>query len=280
MIEYIRRIAFNFGQYFRQDIKNCFKAFDIELVPLTSLDMKKRVKELNKQNKKNAFSRTYEKIMSDEICVIHREKKDIRVYYDLKMLNKESINWKHAMTHEFAHFLFHHITPINKHFTFYCYSLPDTIGLNENVKMIHDEVKNSMYKRDETLDWEPLEYDQELVANLFAFYFLTPMHFEYDNDGYPIDVVTKEYIPINIFSENLMRIDMLKFYKQRNLTYDARFRPFISDRIPHDPLKLNICKIIKKYPRIKLKDLYQKEPLCDIDKGYIKNRFNQIKNIF
>lgn len=196
MIRYVGLLARKFSNLFLGNIEDCINNFAIDIKSLNSNDFKNFIKN-------NNFKKKFNK--EDEISFIHNNKGKFTIYYNNDELRYNSVEWNFVMAHEFAHFLFWHIHKQTHNID--PYNIPIVLGINSEIINAHDSIKNFMIMSEDDYSYEPILFDEELIANFFAINFC----------AYKITIYKKDYSYLDIYEPKWIDIESFEQFEDEEL---------------------------------------------------------------
>lgn len=196
MIRYVGLLARKFSNLFLGNIEECINNFAIDI---KSLDSNEFINLIEKNNLKKKFNK------EDEISFIHNNKGKFTIYYNGNKLKYDSVEWNFVMAHEFAHFLFWHIHKQTHNID--PYNIPIVLGINLEIINAHDSIKNFMIMSEDDYSYEPILFDEELIANFFAINFCI----------YKIKLYIKDYNYSDIYEPKWTDAESFELFEDEEL---------------------------------------------------------------
>lgn len=210
MIRYVELLAKKFSNLFLGNIEDCINNFAIDI---KSLDSNEFINLIEKNNFKKKFNK------EDEISFIHNNKGKFMIYYNSDELRYNSVEWNFVMAHEFAHFLFWHIHKQTHDID--PYNIPIVLGINPEIVNAHDSVKSFMANLEDKYTYEPILFDEELIANFFAINFCL----------YEIKYYIKDYSNFEICPPKWVDVETHEEFEDRELNKQVNIMPKLIDSV-------------------------------------------------
>lgn len=190
MIRYVELLARKFSNLFLGNIEECINNFAIDI---KSLDSNEFINLIEKNNFKKKFNK------ENEISFIHNNKGKFTIYYNGNKLKYDSVEWNFVMAHEFAHFLFWHIHKQTHDID--PYNIPIVLGINPEIVNAHNSIKNFMIMSEDDYSYEPILFDEELIANFFAINFCAYKITFYKKDYSYSDIYEPKWTDVESFEQ-------------------------------------------------------------------------------
>ena len=247
MIDFATFLGMELTNLFKKDIEKCVSSFGIKLEGLNKTKLKKKIKELNSNN-----YLSFNSLKEDETSFIYKEGVLFTIYYNSKLFEKNSYDWKFMIAHELAHYLFWNVQRYENYVDLD--ALPTPPGLDKKIKACYSHAQDV---RDNMVICENnwiLPYDIEILADTFAMAFILTRVVEYIWDEEKCESVTvnvdtheeEELADLDIV-ERVVDKRPLKMMKLKNriLNLNKRFKPTLHKIRDYEILKFPISKLIE-----------------------------------
>lgn len=270
MIRYVILLSNGLSNLFNQDIENCIDNFKIQLKSYSDKEFNDKLNYIEHSNK-ISFNKKNEK------AFIENKSGNFTIHYrnSLKENNTEYI---FVLAHELAHFLFWHIHEQSERIHD-PYLIPPVLGLASEILDLHRNIFCTLEYWESFTNYIPLDYDEELIANIFA---LTFIWIPLAKLSY-IKTKKEGLLPIKVVDERILYLNdknLIEFLKKNKTFHEIinngfRFKPILrKDR--HDSLKDMITrKISKNSGEMTLKKLVSSIRFVDIES--ISKRIQSLK---